>query len=365
MTALEKEAQLLEKLARGETIDGPADMTDDYKDNLKHLMLMQADSELAGAFGYVPWIMKAISTKEMLTVSAIAHDEVRHARVMYQLLEELGVDIESRVKQFDYTLRVGDEIELGTTRAASDQRVNIFYYPIPTWYDFIMFNVLMDRGAGHQLQDATAEFLQAVARRDGRNHEGRGDAHRARRLLAEAVGTRSQAPRGHAGGARPLVPPRDERFRQAQQFAQPDLRQVWPEEARQPRGADDVCRGGVPRGGGGDARAAEVGRAGGLEPPALRRRGGGVSAMHNQPFDRSTTVAQILAANPALIGVFDKWGLHLVPSTAVAMNAPLFKAAAWHAIRDADTLLAELNQLRDVDPHHAPAEADSEPLGHA
>jgi len=155
MSDQEKEKQLLDKIAKGGTIDSPEEMSEGYREHLSHLMLMQADSELAGAFGYVPWIMKAISTKEMLTVSAITHDEVRHARVMYQLLEELGVDIESRVKQFDYTLRVGDEIELGTTRPATDQRVNIFYYPIPTWYDFIMFNVLQDRGAGHQLQDAT------------------------------------------------------------------------------------------------------------------------------------------------------------------------------------------------------------------
>ena len=154
MTEQDKEQRLLEKIRRGETINSPEEMTEGYKENLVNLMLMQADSELAGAFGYTPWIMKAISTKEMLTVSAITHDEVRHARVMYQLLEELGVDIESRVKQFDYTLRVGEEVELGTTRAAKDQRVNIFYYPINTWYDFIMFNVLMDRGAGHQLQDA-------------------------------------------------------------------------------------------------------------------------------------------------------------------------------------------------------------------
>jgi hypothetical protein len=87
--------------------------------------------------------------------------------------------------------------------------------------------------------------------------------------------------------------------------------------------------------------------------------------MTNQPFDRNTTVAEILAANPALIGVFDNWGLHLVPSTAVAMNAPLHKAAAWHAIREADRLLEELNRLRDFDPHPAATEAESEPLGHA
>jgi ring-1,2-phenylacetyl-CoA epoxidase subunit PaaA len=31
--------------------------------------------------------------------------------------------------------------------------VNIFYYPIDTWADFIFFNFCMDRGAGHQLED--------------------------------------------------------------------------------------------------------------------------------------------------------------------------------------------------------------------
>ena len=31
--------------------------------------------------------------------------------------------------------------------------MNIFYYPIDTWADFIFFNFCMDRGAGHQLED--------------------------------------------------------------------------------------------------------------------------------------------------------------------------------------------------------------------
>lgn len=73
-----------------------------------------------------------------------------------------------------------------------------------------------------------------------------------------------------------------------------------------------------------------------------------------QKFNRNTTVAEILAANPALIEVFDDWGLHLVPSTAVAMNAPLSKAAAWHAIRDADRLLEELNAKAAVLNGHGP-----------
>lgn len=147
------EARLLEKIQRGELVEDPADMTDEYRENLVHLMLMEADSEIAGAFGYVPWIMKAPNPAEMLAVASIARDEVRHGRVVYKLLENLGIDVEDRVRQFDFTLRVGEKDYLGQQRAAQDQRVNIFYYPIDTWADFIMFNVLMDRAAGHQLDD--------------------------------------------------------------------------------------------------------------------------------------------------------------------------------------------------------------------
>jgi hypothetical protein len=80
--------------------------------------------------------------------------------------------------------------------------------------------------------------------------------------------------------------------------------------------------------------------------------------MDKKKFTRDTTVAEILAANPALIEVFDDWGLHLVPSTAVAMNAPLFKAAAWHAIRDADKLVEELNHRLTMNPHQTALEVN-------
>jgi ring-1,2-phenylacetyl-CoA epoxidase subunit PaaA len=53
----------------------------------------------------------------------------------------------------DFSFRVGDDNFLGTERASDDKRVNIFYYPIDSWADFVMFNFLMDRGAGHQLED--------------------------------------------------------------------------------------------------------------------------------------------------------------------------------------------------------------------
>jgi ring-1,2-phenylacetyl-CoA epoxidase subunit PaaA len=144
---------MMAKLAKGESIENLDEMSDEYSEHLMNLMLQQADSELAGGFGYVPWIMKAPTTEEMLVVSNIVRDEVRHARAMYRLLEDAQFGVDDWVEKMDFTFRVDDTLDLGDKRAASDKRVNIFYYPIDSWADFVIFNFLMDRGAGHQLED--------------------------------------------------------------------------------------------------------------------------------------------------------------------------------------------------------------------
>ncbi|MEB3197189.1 MAG: Phenylacetic acid catabolic protein [Candidatus Sericytochromatia bacterium] len=150
----ELEAQMLAKIEAGQKIESVDEMTEDYKTHLINLMMMQADSELAGCYGYVPWIQKAPTIEEKFAVSNIVRDEMRHALAMYNLLERLGVDIESHIAKHDYTSRPTDAVSnIGDQRLADDKRVNIFYYPIDTWYDFIMFNFCMDRGAGHQLED--------------------------------------------------------------------------------------------------------------------------------------------------------------------------------------------------------------------
>ncbi len=156
LPASEREKRMNEKLARREPIETVDDMSDEYYDHLTNLMLQQADSELAGGFGYVPWIMKAPTTEEMLVVSGIVRDEVRHARAMYRLLEDVRFGVDDWVDKMDFTFRVDDSLNLGDKRASGDKRVNIFYYPIDSWADFVMFNFLMDRGAGHQLEDVKA-----------------------------------------------------------------------------------------------------------------------------------------------------------------------------------------------------------------
>jgi ring-1,2-phenylacetyl-CoA epoxidase subunit PaaA len=149
------EARLLARIEAGERIESPDEMTEAYRENLIHLMTMQADSELAGGYGYVPWITKAPGVEEKHVVAQIVKDELRHATVMYGLLADLGVDVDAHVQAHDeaFTMRVANDADIGTARISADKRVNIFYYPIDTWADFVMFNFCMDRGAGHQLED--------------------------------------------------------------------------------------------------------------------------------------------------------------------------------------------------------------------
>src|SRR5512141_2145321 len=115
------------EIAASRTVERPEDLMPDYKEHLINLLYMQADSELAGALGYVPCVKMSPSVEEFLASSMIVKDEFRHARVVYKLLENLGEDVNAHVGQHDFTLRLSDsDANIGSKRAADDKRVNIF-----------------------------------------------------------------------------------------------------------------------------------------------------------------------------------------------------------------------------------------------
>ena len=162
---LEIQERMAAEVSAAKVIDSPAQMTPVYRDSLINLLFMQADSELAGALGYVPCVKMAPTVEEYLAASMIVKDEFRHARVVYKLLENMNEDVDAHVRAHDFTLRLSDtDANIGSKRAADDKRVNIFYYPIDSWIDFCMFNFCMDRGAGHQLEDSLEASYRPWAR---------------------------------------------------------------------------------------------------------------------------------------------------------------------------------------------------------
>jgi ring-1,2-phenylacetyl-CoA epoxidase subunit PaaA len=165
----EQDKQIAERMdaeiEAAKRIESPGEITPFYREHLINLLFMQADSELAGALGYVPCVPMSPNVEEYLASSMIVKDEFRHARVVYKLLENLGEEVNSHVRGHDFTYRLADsEANIGSQRAADDKRVNIFYYPIDSWVDFCMFNFCMDRGAGHQLEDSLEASYKPWAR---------------------------------------------------------------------------------------------------------------------------------------------------------------------------------------------------------
>src|SRR5215475_6040770 len=132
MSGADLRRDMTDKIARGVRLESADEMTPEYRANLVHLMTMQADSELAGGYGYVPWITKAPGVEEKHVVAQIVKDEIRHATVMYGLLADLGVAVDTHVRAHDdvFTMRIAADADIGTARITSDKRVNIFYYPI-------------------------------------------------------------------------------------------------------------------------------------------------------------------------------------------------------------------------------------------
>jgi ring-1,2-phenylacetyl-CoA epoxidase subunit PaaA len=145
---------LFEEIKRGKTFDRNDELPPLYRKHLLNLLWMQGDSEYSGSLGYVPWIEKAPTVTEKVLVAQIVKDEMRHAQVVYKILDDLGENTMAHVNSHDLSFKLeNDKEQIGFKRMRDDYRVNIFYYNIKYWTDFILFNFLMDRGAGHQLED--------------------------------------------------------------------------------------------------------------------------------------------------------------------------------------------------------------------
>jgi ring-1,2-phenylacetyl-CoA epoxidase subunit PaaA len=155
-TFTQEEEKLFQDIARGKKFDKTDALPPIYKKHLLNLLWMQGDSEYAGALGYMPWIAKAPNAHERVLVAQIVKDEMRHAHVIYKILDDLGEPTHEYVLKHDFDYRIPDDLaNIGFKRMKQDKRVNIFYYPITFWEDFCLFNFLMDRAAGHQLEDTT------------------------------------------------------------------------------------------------------------------------------------------------------------------------------------------------------------------
>jgi ring-1,2-phenylacetyl-CoA epoxidase subunit PaaC len=75
-----------------ETLPAVGDLDDDQREAVKHLLYRLADDEFVLAERYTEWQVRAPTLESDLALSNIAQDELGHARLWYDLLQDFGYD---------------------------------------------------------------------------------------------------------------------------------------------------------------------------------------------------------------------------------------------------------------------------------
>lgn len=149
----QEDEKLIEAIAAGSRIASPEDVTPAYRAELLRLMVVLADSELAGAAGFADQINQAPGMRERTTAARIVAEKFAHAETILELLRPFGVSPELYVTSHSWNARVNRAVDLGTRRTGGDKRLNVFHYPLEGWTDAVAMNMLMGSASSIQLAE--------------------------------------------------------------------------------------------------------------------------------------------------------------------------------------------------------------------
>ncbi len=129
------DAEVLERVQRGELIETVDEMSPGYLDALRITLIVSADTEFISAPAYYRAAQDAPTVNAFISLMAIIQDELGHAHIAYRLLEDLGVDVEALI--FDRP-------------PEKWKHPYAFDIPIETWPEMVVANAFYDR-AGYKL----------------------------------------------------------------------------------------------------------------------------------------------------------------------------------------------------------------------
>jgi len=124
-----------------------------YRSELMRLVVVFADSELAGAAGFCPFINRGPGLRERIVAAKIVAEKYVHAEMALQLLQPFGVNPMLYVRSHAWDSRLDRNVDLGTRRIGGDKRLNVFHYPLEGWEDAVVFNMMMGGATAIQLAE--------------------------------------------------------------------------------------------------------------------------------------------------------------------------------------------------------------------
>ena len=171
-----QDKDFLQRIAAGHKIGAPADdalrcagqpVPTGYRSEPMRLVVVFADSELAGAAGFCPFINRGPGLRERIVAAKIVTEKYVHAEMALKLLQPFGVNPTLYVRSHAWDSRLDRHIDLGTRRIGGDKRLNVFHYPLEGWEDAVVFNMMMGAATAIQLaemaQSSYAPLAAAIA----------------------------------------------------------------------------------------------------------------------------------------------------------------------------------------------------------
>jgi len=134
MTSATEDA-VIARLAEGRLVESVDQMSPIYREGIKRILTVSADTELISAPAYYHAAQDAPSLNAYVSAMGIIQDELGHAHIAYRLLEDLGVDKERLIyarkpEDFKYPYA--------------------FDVPLDAWVELVVANAFYDR-AGYVL----------------------------------------------------------------------------------------------------------------------------------------------------------------------------------------------------------------------
>lgn len=159
----EKDKQLIVDIAGGQQVAAEHESSPKYRELVTGLLLQLADSELAGASGYGQILNLAPSLICRVELSSIVNDKFCQAQNAYEIIRNLGVNVEKYFLLHAWESRIQRHAQLGYRRASSDKRLNALMFPLSNWPDVAVFTYLMATMARLQFDEFSAASFTPIA----------------------------------------------------------------------------------------------------------------------------------------------------------------------------------------------------------
>jgi ring-1,2-phenylacetyl-CoA epoxidase subunit PaaA len=132
------EGQMIERLRAGKLVESADQMSEKYRDGMKRILTVSADTELVSAPAYYLAAKDAPTINAFVSAMGIIQDEMGHAHIAYRLMEDLGVDKEDLIYERD---------------PRDFKYPYAFDVPLRTWVELVVANALYDRAGFTLLGD--------------------------------------------------------------------------------------------------------------------------------------------------------------------------------------------------------------------